>query len=120
VGCAVSTGFDDADPPFTVPATPDDQVVCDGQDAANFCDDCNPCTTDMNCTPCGSLPTAQRDVYRCTADDDLPPLCAGRTGCVHVAVTMPAGQSNDCYPVADESDPQAGVCRAGRCVGNPA
>lgn len=92
------------------------QPACAGDDPATFCDDCNPCTVDMNCTPCSTLLPAERDIDHCTADEELPELCAGHAGCVHVAETTPAGQINDCFPVAVDPDLHAGVCRAGACV----
>jgi hypothetical protein len=92
----------------------------EGDDPASFCDDQNPCTADANCTPCSALPRAQRDIYHCTPDRELPPFCAGKTGCVHVDLTTPAGQRNDCFPVAGDADLHAGVCRAGVCAENPA
>ncbi len=90
-----------------------------GDDPASFCDDQNPCTADANCTPCSALPRAQRDMYHCTPDGELPPFCAGKTGCVHVDLTTPADQRNDCFPVAGAGELRAGVCRAGMCVDDP-
>jgi len=55
---------------------------------------------------------------RCTADDELPPFCAGRTGCVHAPLTTPEEQSNDCFPVAGDPDLHAGACLSGVCVDN--
>jgi hypothetical protein len=93
--------------------------ACDGDDPDTFCDDCNPCTAKANCTPCSALPETDRDIHRCTADEELPAFCTGRTGCYHVPLTTPAGQSNDCFPVAGAADLEPGVCRAGVCVGDP-
>jgi hypothetical protein len=90
----------------------------DGDDPFTFCDDHDPCTTDANCTPCSTVPAAEQDEYHCTADQDLPSFCEGRTGCVHVPMTTPAGVSDSCFPVADSTDLHAGVCRAGTCVEN--
>lgn len=90
--------------------------ACDGDSPAMFCDDCNPCTADANCTPCSALPPERREMRQCTPDDELPAFCAGRTGCVHVAVTTPEGQRNACFPVAGDPELQAGVCWAGTCV----
>ncbi len=89
-----------------------------GDDPANFCDDENPCTDDANCTPCSTLPAAERDIYHCTADDELPAFCAGKTGCVHVAWSDPPGQVDGCFPVAGAAEPHPGMCRVGRCVEN--
>lgn len=96
------------------------EPALDGQDPATFCDDHDPCTTDVDCTPCSAVPPGERDIYHCTADEDLPELCAGRAGCVHVPLTTPAGQADSCFPVADAADAHPGVCRAGRCVENDA
>ncbi|MFT3774383.1 MAG: hypothetical protein QM820_54180 [Minicystis sp.] len=82
------------------------------------CDDDNPCTADANCTPCSALPEALWDIHHCTSEDELPPFCAGRTGCVHVPLTTPAAQINDCFPVAGDPDLHAGACLAGVCVEN--
>ncbi len=100
--------------------TCDGTPACDGASAENFCDDCNPCTADANCTPCSALPLEDRDLHHCTMDDELPPFCAGRTGCVHVAPpTTPPQQINDCFPVAGDPDScNAGACQAGVCVEN--
>jgi hypothetical protein len=90
----------------------------DGESPTDFCDDHDPCTDDVDCTPCSAVPEDKHDIYHCTADADLPPLCAGRTGCVHVALTTPAGQVDSCFPVAGTAELHAGVCRAGACVEN--
>jgi hypothetical protein len=90
--------------------------ACSGDDPQSFCDDCNPCTDEANCTPCSTLPPSQQDIYHCTPDEELPGFCIGRTGCVHVPMTTPAGQTASCFPVADAADPHAGVCDAGTCV----
>lgn len=90
--------------------------ACDADDPSTFCDDCNPCTADANCTPCSAIPHALRDIHHCS--DDLPPFCDGITGCAHVPITAPAGQINDCFPVAGDPDLHAGVCAAGTCVEN--
>jgi hypothetical protein len=90
--------------------------ACQGDDPATFCDDCNPCTEKANCTPCSALPASERDIYHCTADEELPGFCAGRTGCFHVPLTTPEGQSASCFPVADATEARAGVCDVGRCV----
>ena len=94
------------------------EPACDGEAPASFCDDCNPCTVDANCTPCSTLPPAERDIRHCTMDDELPPFCEGRTGCAHVPRTTPASQINDCFPVAGDPDLHAGACQAGVCVEN--
>ncbi len=114
-GCAAEVlvaGPADGTMPAAAPA-------CDGDDPATFCDDCNPCTAKANCTPCSSLPAAEQDIQHCTADEELPAFCAGRTGCFRVPLTTPAGQSDDCFPVADAAEARPGVCRAGVCVGDP-
>jgi hypothetical protein len=90
--------------------------LLEGDDPATLCDDHDPCTTDADCTPCSTLSPSEQDLYHCTADGDLPPFCAGRTGCVHVPLTTPAGQIDSCFPVAGASDLRSGVCRAGACV----
>src|SRR5512140_1906107 len=69
----------------------------DPEDPRTFCDDQNPCTEKANCTPCSALPPEQRDMDHCTPDAELPPFCEGRSGCVHVPRTTPAGQINDCF-----------------------
>jgi hypothetical protein len=92
--------------------------VLDGADPQTFCDDHNPCTEDANCTPCSSLPAGEHDIFHCTADDELPSSCAGKTGCVHEPLTTPAGQRNACFPVADAASLEAGVCDRGTCVAN--
>jgi len=119
-GCAPEDGVDEARLLDCA-----DQAGCAQHDAARdaddpraFCDDHDPCTADANCTPCSALPPDERDIYHCTEDEDLPVFCAGRTGCVHVPMTTPAGQINSCFPVADAADGHSGVCRAGRCVDN--
>jgi hypothetical protein len=83
-----------------------------------FCDDHNPCTSDVNCTPCNSLPPEEHDIHHCTPDEELPSFCRDQTGCVHVDLTTPPQQINSCFPVADASDLHAGVCREGTCVEN--
>lgn len=93
-------------------------VACDGDDPEGFCDDCNPCTVDANCTPCSELPRDERDMHRCTPDDELPPFCAGKRGCVHLPVSTPPRQINDCFPVDGDPDLHPGVCRSGTCVEN--
>jgi hypothetical protein len=90
--------------------------ACDGDDPATFCDDCNPCTAKANCTPCSALPEAERDIHHCTADEELPAFCTGRTGCYRVPLTTPAGQIDGCFPVAGASDLHPGSCRAGVCA----
>lgn len=91
---------------------------CDGEATDGFCDDCNPCTADANCTPCSALPPAQRDMRRCTADDDLPAFCAGKVGCVHVPLTTATEVRNVCFPVAGDPEIHPGVCLRGVCVEN--
>jgi hypothetical protein len=115
-GCAVDTTLAEAQSPDCIAG--EGCAAPSGDDPASFCDDDNPCTTDVNCTPCSTLPAAERDMYHCTADADLPALCAGRTGCAHVPLTTPPEQSNDCFPVAGAADVHAGVCRAGTCAEN--
>jgi hypothetical protein len=51
-------------------ATP---FALDADDPRTFCDDQNPCAATANCTPCSTLPEAQRDIRHCTPDDELPP-----------------------------------------------
>lgn len=96
---------------------------CDGDDPEDFCDDCNPCTVDANCTPCSSLAAAERSFRTCTEDAELSAVCAGpdgpRTGCVHAPLTTKTVQIDTCFPVADAIDLHAGVCDVGRCVENP-
>jgi len=117
-GCSVdSVGEDGSE--LSAPDAPQDEALCNGSEAATFCDDCNPCTTDVNCTPCSTLPEAERDIYHCTPDLDLPAACVGHLGCVHLPLTTPAGQTDDCFPVVDTTLPHAGVCRVGRCDENP-
>jgi hypothetical protein len=118
-GCTAETAVAEAQSPDCAAAgecTAD--PTTDGEDPASFCDDHNPCTDDVNCTPCSALEPPDRNIHRCTADADLPALCAGRTGCVHEPLTTPAGQIDDCFPVAGAADLHAGVCRAGRCAEN--
>jgi hypothetical protein len=117
--CAGADPTFDAEPVIAAPGDPSSDLACTGDDPASFCDDCNPCTTDANCTPCSALPAAERDIYHCTADDELPAFCAGRTGCVHVPFSTPAGQIDDCFPVVESVDLHAGACLAGVCVDNP-
>lgn len=88
-------------------------------EADDFCDDCNPCTIDLNCTPCSALPEAERDVHTCTEDAELPASCAGRTGCFHEPLTTKTIQINACFPVADDPALHAGVCAEGVCTENP-
>jgi hypothetical protein len=95
------------------------EIACDGDDPATFCDDCNPCTADANCTPCDELPVAIRDARHCNVSGSMPAFCAGKTGCVHVAMTTPAEVQNSCFPVADEGPVRAGVCNTGVCIANP-
>jgi hypothetical protein len=123
-GCASAPANAGADgPSFTEPSTPAEETLCNGDDPACFCDDGNPCTTDVNCTPCSTLPSSERDIDHCTPDDELPPACNGETGCVHVAQTTPPAQIDDCFPVLGASDvdgdAHAGVCRSGVCVDDP-
>ncbi|APR87786.1 hypothetical protein A7982_13135 [Minicystis rosea] len=94
------------------------EAACNGDAVESFCDDCNPCTVDANCTPCSALPAEERDLRHCTMDEDLPPFCAGHTGCVHLPLTTPAFQINACFPVANDPDLHAGACQAGVCVEN--
>ncbi|MFO0617958.1 MAG: hypothetical protein U0414_35535 [Polyangiaceae bacterium] len=91
---------------------------CDGEDPDGFCDDCNPCTIDVNCTPCSDLPPDQRSVHTCSEDADSRAICAGETGCVHASLTTPASQINACFPVAGALTPHAGACSEGVCVEN--
>ncbi len=107
------------DTPAVDGADPAEQVAdpaCAGTDPQTFCDDCNPCTEKANCTPCSTLPPAEQDIYHCTADEELPGFCVGRTGCVHVPLTTPPGQSASCFPVAGAETLHPGVCRAGTCA----
>ena len=96
---------------------------CDGDDAEDFCDDCNPCTQDANCMPCSALPPEDRDIHTCTDDADLPAICAGpvgpQRGCVHAPLTTKTVQINACFPVADAAELHSGVCDVGLCVDNP-
>jgi len=87
----------------------------------NSCDDRNPCTTDVNCTPCSSLPPTQQTLGTCTCDGEIPPDCVGLSGCKHFPTTTPTGQVNDCFPVAPGFDAGlvSGVCSAGVCTPNP-
>jgi hypothetical protein len=103
-------------PASSCPTEP--QPACTGDDPATFCDDENPCTVDVNCTPCSELPAWQHDIYHCTADEELPELCTGHAGCFHAPQTTPAGQVDDCFPVAEAASPHAGSCRVGVCVEN--
>ncbi len=112
--CTAEVLFDD----LPANAAPAAAPTCDGTDPANSCDDCNPCTVKANCTPCSSLPEAERNTQPCTADEDLPAFCAGHTGCYQVPLTTPAGQIDDCFPVAGAAELYAGSCRAGVCVAN--
>jgi len=113
-GCAASVLVEGQEAAAGAPAVA--ASACDGEDPATFCDDCNPCTAKANCTPCSALPEAERDIYHCTADEELPAFCAGRLGCYHIPLTTAEGQSDDCFPVAGADDPHAGACRAGVCV----
>jgi hypothetical protein len=94
------------------------EPACDGDSPEMFCDDCDPCTIDANCTPCSALPVEQRSMRQCTPDEELPAFCAGRTGCAHVAVTTPEGQRNACFPVKGDPELHPGTCWKGTCVEN--
>ncbi len=113
-GCTGQVGVDESvgDALASAPG----EAVCASDEPAGFCDDCNPCTADANCTPCSALPRAERDMYHCTPDDEVPAFCAGHTGCVHVPLATATEQSNSCFPVADDADLHSGACRAGVCV----
>jgi hypothetical protein len=101
-------------------------VTCNGDDVSNFCDDCNPCTDDANCTPCDRLPPGVKpSIYTCGGwlygpGDQLSPICfnadgiIAATGCQHRGTTTPPGQSNSCFPRVDAE--ATGVCRDGACV----
>lgn len=83
---------------------------CSGELKDNGCDDCNPCTWDQWCDP----ETGEGDDY-------APCLTQKYAGCVHsYDYTTPAGQINDCFPVADEGELRAGRCCLGACVDNAA
>jgi hypothetical protein len=91
---------------------------CDGDDPEAFCDDCNPCTTDVNCTPCSALAPADRNIHSCTEDAELDAICAGELGCVHASLTTPVAQINACFPVAGALELHSGACLEGVCVEN--
>lgn len=97
------------------------------------CDDHNPCTTDIQCTPCSQVPEVIRFVKAtCTPDIDLSPFCFDNfdvttrrllyVGCTHIADdATPDGVIDACFPVAIPNDPLApphtGVCNGlGLCV----
>lgn len=90
--------------------------ACDGEDPAAFCDDCNPCTVDVNCTPCSALAPSERSVHTCTPDDELSVACGEERGCAHAPLTTPVAQINACFPVMDDPDLHAGVCFTGTCI----
>ncbi len=111
-GCAPESDVD------AVPLDSSEGQSLAADDPGASCDDGNPCTAKADCTPCSTVPPEARDTLHCTPDDELPPFCAGRTGCVQVPLTTPAGQVDSCFPVVGASDAHAGSCRAGLCVEN--
>ena len=95
------------------------------------CDDHQPCTWDVQCTPCEVVPEALRIKETCENYAELSPACFDTktgeliyTGCTHFIYWTSPGVKNDCFPVkfpADpSSEPHAGVCSTyGICVENP-
>lgn len=91
---------------------------CDGESVARFCDDCNPCTIDVVCTPCSQVDEGERDMRSCTPDAEILPACAGTVGCLHLPIDTAEGVRNACFPVAGDPELHPGVCLSGRCVEN--
>jgi hypothetical protein len=97
------------------------------------CDDQQPCTVDIQCTPCSAVPEAIRYIKAtCTPDEELSPFCFDMesgallySGCTHfIQDPTPVGVTDACFPVKFPADPDSeahsGVCSAmGVCVENP-
>ena len=92
---------------------------CSGTDPENFCDDCNPCTADANCTSCDDIPPPHT-IYNCTPYEKLPEFCKGvQSGCWHKVLTDSV--DNSCFPVQGSGmteDLHSGRCCVGVCSEN--
>lgn len=95
------------------------ELDCSGTDPENFCDDCNPCTADANCTSCDTIPPPHT-IYNCTPDEKLPTFCNGVPyGCWHKVLTDSV--DNSCFPVQGSGmtdDLHPGRCCVGVCSEN--
>lgn len=95
------------------------------------CDDHQPCTWDVQCTPCEAIPNELHIKATCENYADLSPACFDTktnaliyTGCTHFIYSTNPGVIDDCFPVKFPDDPQSvahsGVCNQfGICVENP-
>lgn len=99
---------------------------CAGYDPGQFCNDCNPCTADINCIPCEDVaepsqytcggyrvpPTPGHDLLdaRC---DNVPPVCW------HIPFSTKDEPGAGCFPIAvpdDDHVDTTGRCCAGTCI----